>query len=77
MLALTVHSILRGNGDIITGLVRIIKEDAMRRTFSIGIQNSALNDIALESIEASVVSVVIKYCNFSTDIILGIPGNLF
>lgn len=77
MLALTVHSILRGNGDIITGLVRIIKEDAMRRTFSIGIQNSALNDIALESIEASVVSVFIKYCNFSTDIILGIPGNLF
>lgn len=77
MLALTVHSILRGNGDIITGLVKIIKEDAMRRTFSIGIQNSALNDIALESIEASVVSVFIKYCNFSTDIILGIPGNLF
>lgn len=77
MIAFTLHSMLRGDGDIISGILTIIKEDAMRRTFSIGVENSALNDIALESIEASVFTVLTKYFNFKTEIILGIPGELF
>lgn len=77
VIALAVHSSLRGDGNIVSGLTTIIKEDAMRQTFSIGKENSTLNEIELESIEAPITAVLAKYFRFSTDIILGIPGKLF
>lgn len=59
--AVCVHASLRGDGNILTGILSIIREDAVPRI----------------SGEASAWEVVKKYFHFETDVIAGIDANQF
>lgn len=73
--AICIHASLRGDGDILDGIKAIFEEDVLRRTNGVD-----LNDIAavyFDSLNASVCEVYSWYFKFETQIITGIPGNLF
>lgn len=75
LVAICIHAQVRGGGNILEGIKIIIKNDVMRRT-----SGANLNDFSYNlwpSINASVWEVVCKYFRFSTEIVTGIPGNLF
>lgn len=77
-LALLIHGVIRGNGDIITGIKEIYEKDVTRRTLNIaGSDMFSYNNELVDSIQASVFSVVKIYFKFTTNIILGIRGELF
>ena len=74
-IAICVHAWIRSDGDLIVGIQRIIKEDVLRRT-----NGADLNNFGTEywpSMNASVWEVFSKYFHFTTEIIAGVPGNLF
>lgn len=76
IVALCMHSILRGEGNIFHGINTIIREDVMRRT--IATDSNLFDDELIKSaINSSYFSVIKKYFNFSSDIIYGIDGSLF
>lgn len=73
--AICIHAWIKSDGDLIVGIQRIIKEDVLRRT-----NGADLNNFDPEywpSMNASVWEVFSKYFHFTTEIITGVPGNLF
>lgn len=65
--AILIHAGLRGEGDVIQGVVTIFKEDVIRRT----------SGLKLEDTNSNVWDVLTKYFHFSTEVIAGISGSLF
>ena len=72
--AMIIHAFSVGNGDLVAGLQQV-KAAAMYRTTGgrIGNYDSHLR----ESFNVSIWSVLCQYTKFSTEIIVGITGNLF
>ncbi len=69
-------STVRGEGNVARGVSSIYNEDVKRRTLG-GDPNAFDNIYVKESIKASVFDVLSAYLNFNTQIILGMPGELF
>ncbi len=77
MIAICIHANMRGNGDFIEGVRSIYEMDVLRRT-----NGSNLNDFTqvyyiCDSLNASVWETCNKYYHFGTEVVTGIPGNLF
>lgn len=76
ILAICLHALIRGDGNLINGINTIYKEDVLRRTM--GNNTELFEDQRVKaSIEASYTSVYLKYFQFYTDIIYCIPGYMF
>ena len=75
--AIVIHSYLRGDGNIVNGLVDIYKQDVARRTLNISGSEQFENTIYEKSINATIFATVKKYFTWSTNIILGIEGQYF
>ena len=73
--AVCMHAQLRGDGNILEGLVTIFKNDVLRRTSGADLNVFASN--LWDSINASKWEVLCNYFHFNTEIIVGIPGKLF
>ena len=73
--AMCLHANVRGEGNVIEGLKIIIEKDALRRTS--GLNPDELHTEALSYCSESVWQVLCKYFQYSTEIIAGIPGNLY
>lgn len=69
------HANLRGDGDILNGVRSIYREDVLRRT--LGGDANMFQDVYAESLEASVIYVLARYCWFQTPLLLGISGKAF
>lgn len=78
IMAITMHAGLRGGGNYLLGLQQIFEQDVLRRT-SGGDINYYPDDggVGVMSITASHWETVTKYFAFSTQVVTGIPGNLF
>lgn len=74
--ALSIHSILRGEGNVLEGLKSIYKNDVLRRTIIVS-NKVQFPEIYQKSLDASVIETVCKYFSWHTDIILGIKGEYF
>lgn len=73
--AVCLHAVLRGDGNVVNGIVGIIQRDLLRRT-----SGGNLNDYEVavwDSLNASHWETICKYFHFDTEIIAGITGNLF
>lgn len=80
LFALVVHAYARGNGDIGNGLRSIYEKDVLRRTLGGNVADFGAD--YTESLNASVLSVVLQYFNFENSgnvfqLIQGIDANLF
>ncbi len=75
IIAICIHARLRGQGEIITGIRSIFEWDVLRRTK--GGDMNEFNVVYWASFNASIWEVLCKYFHFSTEVIVGIPGNLF
>lgn len=75
MTALLVHADLRGAGDIVGGIKHIFERDVLRRTA--GADFNQFLEVYWPSFNASTWETCCKYFKFSTQIITGVPGNLF
>jgi|GEM_PF-668925 len=73
--AILIHARLRGEGNIVEGLIKIFKEDVLRRT--IGGNLDSFDEIYRDSLNASIYEVLCKYFHFSKEVISGIDGSLF
>ena len=73
--AICMHAILRGNGNLLEGIITIFKSDVLRRTAGADLNQLSAN--LWDSMNASVWEVFCRYFHFDTDIIVGIPGKLF
>ncbi|WP_143008455.1 hypothetical protein [Pseudobutyrivibrio sp. YE44] len=81
MTAICIHASLKGQGNILEGISEIIEKDVLRRTTGADYNDYEISDIdniwVINSFNASVWAVYNVYFKFSTEIITGIPGNLF
>ncbi|MDI6415235.1 hypothetical protein QLX55_07800 [Solobacterium moorei] len=75
MAAICMHAILRGNGNILEGIITIFKSDVLRRTAGADLNQLSAN--LWDSMNASIWEVLCRYFHFNTDIIVGVPGKLF
>jgi len=74
-LVIYIHALVRGDGSIGEGLASIWDKTVVRRTF--GGDPSLYPEVLKDSFEATVAEVLKKYFSFSTQIIEGIPGEMF
>ena len=75
LVSICMHAILRGNGNLIEGIITIFKSDVLRRTAGADLNQLSAN--LWDSMNASRWEVLCRYFHFDTDIIVGIPGKLF
>lgn len=75
MAAICVHAPLKGDGSIIKGMKNIFEQDVLRRTAGGDLNN--FSEAYWPSFNASVWETYSKYFHFSTEVIVGITGNLF
>ncbi len=73
--ALLVHAQLKGEGNLTTGIRLIIEQDVLRRTA--GGDMNQFDPVYWPSFNASVPETLHLYLQFDTEILTGIPGNLF
>lgn len=73
--AICMHGNLRGNGDILAGIQSILEQDVLRRVG--GGEMSNFDPVYWDSLNASVWETLGKYFHFSTEVLAGIPGNIF
>lgn len=73
--ALLIHAGVRGEGDFMAGARLIIQQDVLRRTN--GGDMSQFDSVYWPSLNASAFETVGKYLRFDTQIITGLPGDLF
>lgn len=73
--AICMHAVFKGNGQLLEGIKRIIQEDVLRRTS--GGNLSDFDSANWPAFNASYWTVICKYFKFSTQIIVGIQGNVF
>ncbi len=71
IVAIGINGYIWGNGDLLLGIKEIYKEKASKRTFDLGIYNSKYGFIG------NVYITLRKYFNWPTNILLGIPANMF
>lgn len=74
-IVMIIHAYIRGGGNVYGGLRTIFYNDVLRRT--IGGDASMFQDVYADSLNASVIMVVLRYLLFDTPIIFGVPGVLF
>ena len=74
-IALCIHAYLRGDGNIMAGLVNIYKQDVLRRLYGDPLLMQNLTDV--KSLSASVGTVLIRYFKFYTSIICGLSRSAF
>lgn len=74
--ALLIHGLVIGQGNLSQGLRTIWEEMVLRRTFGGALENFD-DAMVWESLNASMWETFRMYFHFSTEIIAGIPGNLF
>ena len=77
LLAICLHAPLKSNGNLLEGIALIVKQDVLRRTYGGDLNIYEPSSAYGMSLCASVWEVLCKYYNFSTEIITGVPGNLF
>ena len=75
--ALCVHARIRGEGNIIAGLKNIIEFDVQRRTLGGNLNQAGPLEAIKDSFNVSLWEVFSKYFHFDTEIIPGVPGELF
>ena len=73
--AICIHAPLKADGDLLEGIRVIIKDDVLRRTSGADLNNWAVD--YWPSFNASIWDVFCIYFEFSTNIIVGIRGELF
>lgn len=73
--AIFIHSFIRGSGNFLVGAKEIFEQDVLRRTN--GADFNMFSEELWESFNASLWETYSKYFHFSTEIITGVPGNLF
>lgn len=73
--AVSLHAMLRGEGDLAAGFSSIWREDVLHRT--IGGRLSEFGPEEWESLQASVWQVFVTYFHFDTQILTGVDGYLF
>ncbi|MCI9134227.1 MAG: hypothetical protein HFI31_08580 [Lachnospiraceae bacterium] len=73
--AIFIHARLRGNGDVLAGIQSILEQDVLRRVG--GGELSSFDQAYWDSLNASIWETLGKYFHFSTEIIAGVPGNVF
>ncbi len=73
--AISIHAILRGEGDLAAGFSSIWSEDVLHRTM--GGRLSEFGPEEWESLQASVWQVFCTYFHFDTQILTGVDGYLF
>ena len=73
-LALAVHGYMRGDGDVYAGLRAIYYNDVLRRTHG---DPNMFQGVYADSLNASIIRVLLRYLLFDTPLILGVPGILF
>ncbi len=73
--ALLAHAQLKGEGDLINGLRLIVQQDVLRRTA--GGDMNLFEEVYWPSFNASVPETLRLYLQFDTEILTGLPGNLF
>lgn len=73
-LALVVHGYMRGDGDVYAGLRAIYYNDVLRRTHG---DPNMFQGVYADSLNASIIRVLLRYLLFDTPLILGVPGVLF
>ena len=74
VIALLCHGYMRGDGNIYYGLRAIYYNDVLRRTHG---DPNMFQGVYADSLNASVIRVVLRYLVFDTPVILGVPGILF
>ena len=74
VLALLIHANVRGGGNIYYGLRSIYYNDVLRRTHG---DPNMFQGVYADSLNASIIRVVLRYLLFDTPLILGVPGILF
>ncbi|WP_028234395.1 hypothetical protein [Pseudobutyrivibrio sp. MD2005] len=74
--AICIHASLKGQGDIVKGIGVIIKDDVLRRTSALDLNQFPE---VYESLNTSSWAVLCKYFKLmpTVDILVGVPGNLF
>lgn len=76
LLAIGIHSFLRGEGDLLLGLKNIYEQDVLRRTF--GGDATKFDPVYSDSFNASFLKVIFKYLfMWQTDLVKGIFGIFF
>lgn len=75
VVVMIIHSYLRGDGEIFSGLKAIFYTDVLRRT--IGGDASTFQDIYSDSLNSNFIIVICRYLLFDTPVILGVPGFMF
>ncbi len=75
IVAILVHANLRGVGNVKEGIKQIFQEEVLFRTYATDLNQYRKSD--WDSLNASAWEVYCKYFKFSTQIITGIPSNLF
>lgn len=76
LLSISIHSLLRGEGDLLLGLKNIYEQDILRRTF--GGDATKFAPAYSNSLNASLLDVLKKYIfEFNTDLLKGKSGKFF
>lgn len=76
MTAVCFHAVLKGDGSMMEGIKNIFKQDVLRRTIGADYNEFNTPEYVL-SFNASIWEICCRYFHFSTEIIVGIHGNLF
>ena len=74
--ALLIHARVRGSGDLLQGLIYIYEKDVVRRV-AVNTEISSFDPVVTSSLRVAVSSVLGRYFKFATQIMVGLPGNLF
>ena len=74
VVALLIHGYMRGDGSIYSGLRAIYYNDVLRRTHG---DPNMFQGVYADSLNASIIRVLLRYLLFDTPLILGVPGILF
>lgn len=74
--ALCIHAVLRGEGNLLEGIKNIYKEDVLRRTIIVS-DKVQFPEVYKKSLDAGIKETVAKYFEWHTDIIIGIKGEYF
>jgi hypothetical protein len=73
--AICLHATLRGEGDMFEGIKKIFEQDVLRRT--VGADLNGYSELYRDSFNASMWDVYRRYFKLSTEVLTGIPANLF
>lgn len=76
-LALCIHARLRGDGDVLQGLLDIYERDVLRRVTVTGGDINLFKEESWASLNASFWETFCSYFHFQTDVLAGLPASFF